>query len=660
MNVSIVSITVSLRDREQISPPGNGDNAVVSSAWTPCPLPSPCSVQDPPVTCSCSTLSLSLFLSRLLSIDLRAVTPTQHRIFHDNRALATFPRDNTCFSPLMPRRASKNVIDTSSFYGDDTALIITNCWKHDEIICQRQQQRRQRRRRRSRERVSRVAQWQLNEVPAALFEATPAPSTASTRGACTRKIEQAAGTTAATAGLSPQRRPLTTRDEGDDQVTFARSPSRVSSSRPCEQPRGSHVGAARRVRWSKTRTMWARAAGRGFFGVPLSADGTRLPRRPRFPPLVLECSQPLASLVPRGYADPARPTSPDYRPSAPASAGRLAHSSPRTAYSELASTSVTRLPSVIRLFPWRALILRTRSRRRNDADKAPPRLNWVSTTRSVVQRRKRATRRACALGERSERASERPSDRTPRYIGGLATGQRMTSRYSRREGAPLRGWAGGNEGCWATARPAAPPPPPLLAKSTDPPSPSLPLSIYLSIYLSFPPSIAFFFSLLSLSFSLLNFPLSVPPSPHTSISPVLSLSLSVSLLGAVTGSSDGSVLVLFFSFVVAAPFSSLPLSVSPSCKGCTLADRVPRSIYYGETRRSMLSRRGINVVGPPRRPRLPRNDVWLRNCVTGSWNDPPRSSGEMTVVRIVIELEQTPFGSVGIKSTQVIRVCNDF
>lgn len=57
------------------------------------------------------------------------------------------------------------------------------------------------------------------------------------------------------------------------------------------------------------------------------------------------------------------------------------------------------------------------------------------------------------------------------YISGLATGQRMTSRYSRREGAPLeRGWTGGNEGCWATARPAAPPPAPaergVLAKST--------------------------------------------------------------------------------------------------------------------------------------------------------------------------------------------------
>lgn len=45
----------------------------------------------------------------------------------------------------------------------------------------------------------------------------------------------------------------------------------------------------------------------------------------------------------------------------------------------------------------------------------------------------------------------------------------MTTRYSRREGAPLQGWAGGNEGCWATARPAAPPPAPprdALAKST--------------------------------------------------------------------------------------------------------------------------------------------------------------------------------------------------
>jgi len=62
------------------------------------------------------------------------------------------------------------------------------------------------------------------------------------------------------------------------------------------------------------------------------------------------------------------------------------------------------------------------------------------------------------------------------YISGLATGQRMTTRYSRREGAPLQEWAGGNEGCWATARPAAPPPAPsrdALAKSTS--SLSLPL-----------------------------------------------------------------------------------------------------------------------------------------------------------------------------------------
>lgn len=46
----------------------------------------------------------------------------------------------------------------------------------------------------------------------------------------------------------------------------------------------------------------------------------------------------------------------------------------------------------------------------------------------------------------------------------------MTTRYSRREGAPLQEWAGGNEGCWATARPAAPPPAPsrdALAKSTS-------------------------------------------------------------------------------------------------------------------------------------------------------------------------------------------------
>lgn len=48
----------------------------------------------------------------------------------------------------------------------------------------------------------------------------------------------------------------------------------------------------------------------------------------------------------------------------------------------------------------------------------------------------------------------------------------MTTRYSRREGAPLQEWAGGNEGCWATARPAAPPPAPsreALAKSTSSP-----------------------------------------------------------------------------------------------------------------------------------------------------------------------------------------------
>lgn len=64
------------------------------------------------------------------------------------------------------------------------------------------------------------------------------------------------------------------------------------------------------------------------------------------------------------------------------------------------------------------------------------------------------------------------------YISGLATGQRMTTRYSRREGAPLQEWAGGNEGCWATARPAAPPPAPsrdALAKSTSSLSPRHPL-----------------------------------------------------------------------------------------------------------------------------------------------------------------------------------------
>lgn len=53
----------------------------------------------------------------------------------------------------------------------------------------------------------------------------------------------------------------------------------------------------------------------------------------------------------------------------------------------------------------------------------------------------------------------------------------MTTRYSRREGAPLQEWAGRNEGCWATARPAAPPPAPsreALAKSTSSPPSSTP------------------------------------------------------------------------------------------------------------------------------------------------------------------------------------------
>lgn len=74
---------------------------------------------------------------------------------------------------------------------------------------------------------------------------------------------------------------------------------------------------------------------------------------------------------------------------------------------------------------------------------------------------------ACNVNSQLAREREQRS-----YISGLATGQRMTSRYSQREGAPLqeRGWAGGNEGCWATARPAAPPSTPaargVLAKST--------------------------------------------------------------------------------------------------------------------------------------------------------------------------------------------------
>lgn len=71
------------------------------------------------------------------------------------------------------------------------------------------------------------------------------------------------------------------------------------------------------------------------------------------------------------------------------------------------------------------------------------------------------------LGKRSKRAAQL-------YQQARATGQRMTTRYSRREGAPLQGWAGGNEGCWATARPAAPPPRPLpAALSQNPPTPSL-------------------------------------------------------------------------------------------------------------------------------------------------------------------------------------------
>ncbi|KAK1121763.1 hypothetical protein K0M31_010074 [Melipona bicolor] len=115
--------------------------------------------------------------------------------------------------------------------------------------------------------------------------------------------------------------------------------------------------------------MWARAAEGRFFGVPL--------RRWHSPPSssslpsvgALECSQPLASLYPRGYADPARPTLPNYhRPSAPASAGRLAHSRPTTTVpfappSEQASTSVRARC----FFP---LILHTRSRRRKYADEA--------------------------------------------------------------------------------------------------------------------------------------------------------------------------------------------------------------------------------------------------------------------------------------------------
>jgi len=90
-------------------------------------------------------------------------------------------------------------------------------------------------------------------------------------------------------------------------------------------------------------------------------------------------------------------------------------------------------------------------------------------TRSHESSLVRSTRKRLATRNDSKR-----NDRAAQlYQRARATAQRMTTRYSRREGAPLQGWAGGNEGCWATARPAAPLPRPLRATlSQNPPTDS--------------------------------------------------------------------------------------------------------------------------------------------------------------------------------------------
>lgn len=101
-------------------------------------------------------------------------------------------------------------------------------------------------------------------------------------------------------------------------------------------------------------------------------------------------------------------------------------------------------------------------------------------------------------------------------IGSLATGQRMTTNQilSRREGAPLQGWAGGmgRGGCWATARPAAPPP--LLSQNPLPPS-SSPSPLGSS---SSPGMLFFFFFPLSSSLSHFLPPLSYSASRQVFVS----------------------------------------------------------------------------------------------------------------------------------------------
>lgn len=144
----------------------------------------------------------------------------------------------------------------------------------------------------------------------------------------------------------------------------------------------------------------------------------------------------------------------------------------------------------------------------------------------------------------------------------------MTSRYSRREGAPLRGWAGGNEGCWATARPAAPPPTPPCSQNPPTP-PRSPFSLLVSSLL--------FSALLAAPLSCSTF------LSHASVffgAALLSLSTSFTLtLGTACSQSTA----LFFA-VFATPFLTHLLDVVPLATlrmlGHSRADRRCRDPFF--------------------------------------------------------------------------------
>lgn len=170
-------------------------------------------------------------------------------------------------------------------------------------------------------------------------------------------------------------------------------------------------------------------------------------------------------------------------------------------------------------------------------------------------------------------------------IGSLATGQRMTTNQilSRRDGAPLRGWAGGSEvDAWRRRGPRRHP---LCSRKIHSLSAPLPLSSSI-LFLPWDALPSLFPLSLFVSFVLLRFPL---------LDKFLSLSSS-SLLFFTTAVLPSLCVFIYLSVECSASFF-FPLLALCS-KFCDFArdSWTSGTLDLSERRRSTLSR-GINIVG---------------------------------------------------------------